>query len=57
MAKLTDKERSKLNKEGKCKRCKEKGVYMIDPYAKDMYDEEYLVCLCDNCRQDSIGDI
>lgn len=57
MAKLTNEEKAKLNKEGKCKRCNESGTYMIDPYAKDMYGDEILVCLCEDCRQDSMGDI
>ncbi len=43
-----------------CDRChetKEDVAECIDPYAREINDEEVLVTLCDNCFSDRVDDI
>lgn len=50
---LTDNEKSKLGEECECQRCGRLGEYMIEPYAREMFNEEHIVCLCEDCALDS----
>jgi hypothetical protein len=41
-----------------CEKCgKKEGAWVIDPYIDEVYDEQVLKCLCDNCFQESLWDI
>jgi hypothetical protein len=41
-----------------CESCGEQeGALVIDPYIDEVYDEQVLKCLCDNCFQESLWDI
>lgn len=46
---LTEEERKLLGTEGICEDCGAKGYWCINPYAEDLYGEEYLTCLCEEC--------
>lgn len=41
-----------------CQVCgKVEGKWVNDPYSDEVYDEQVLTCLCDECYQESIWDI
>jgi hypothetical protein len=40
-----------------CERCGKPGKECIDPFLKEVHDEEVERCLCDECYQNRVDDI
>lgn len=54
---LTKEENSKLGETGRCDICGNDGMYIVDPYMEEIYNEEKLVCYCSMCEYESTQDI
>lgn len=57
MTELTKEEEAMLGTEGVCENCGEQGYWCINPYCEEIYGEQNLVCLCDDCYQIYCDDI
>ena len=46
-----------IGKKGKCQDCGKEGKWRLEPYEYEIHDQEYLICLCDDCDQRRSEDI